>query len=356
MEYGQWLDWFATFDAWSKKSNIMLPILLSIIAAVIFWFVFSFIPEKKRRTKLRPIVELTIFDAYKKLFSLFDLAMRHSLTCPSFYQLKIRAGNLSKDNIKLGLQNKCLNQSFLYDPHISNALLIVGDKILEHSKNIDELCNKALTFHTYTAAKELILLEKIREKIRAYHFDERQVNKPCRIVINGQVFHPTDLSISYRSQNLYELYQLFCILQKIALGQTPLDRERYIYKMQWLYHSGQYHACAKFIRSQKNRFRTDLIISNNYLALSEHKKGKPNEFYKIIEDTYKSRPNEGLLIGSRTIFQEFINDNKLINTLSRFYSSDELDALREAIKEDKEQKEIFETSNQLLEDYYKNNK
>ncbi|AWY01205.1 hypothetical protein A8139_15475 [Marinomonas primoryensis] len=113
-------EWLTSLDAWAEQSNILLPILLpillSVVAAIVFWLVFSYLPERKRRKKLRPIVELALFDAYKKLFSLFDLVMRHSSHSPSFFQSKIRAGNLSEEDIQLGLQNKCLNESYLYDP------------------------------------------------------------------------------------------------------------------------------------------------------------------------------------------------------------------------------------------------
>ena len=98
-------DLLTSLYKWAEQSNILLPILLSVVAAIIFWLVFSHIPEQKRRKKLRPIVELALFDTYKKLFSLFDLVMRHSSHSPSFFQSQIRAGNLSEEDIKLGLQN-----------------------------------------------------------------------------------------------------------------------------------------------------------------------------------------------------------------------------------------------------------
>ncbi len=231
--------WIASFDAWAKESNILLPILLSVVAAIVFWLAFSYVPEKKRCNKLRPIVELALFDTYKQLFYLFDLVMRHRSHSPSFFQSKIRAGNLSENDIKLGLQNKCLNESYLYDPNVKDALLVVGEEILDRTLDIDELANKVLSFHTYATAEELVLLEKIREKIRVYDFGERHIKRPCGSTINGKMFRPVDPSISYRYKNFFELYQLFCQLQKLVLNHRPLDRDRFLYKMQSLYHSGQ---------------------------------------------------------------------------------------------------------------------
>lgn len=348
----QWRDWLSGLDTWAERSNILLPILLSIVAAVIFWLVFSYLPERKRRVKLRPIVELALFDAYKKLFSLFDLIMRHSSNSPSFFQSEIRAGKLSEDDIALGLQNKCLNESYLYDPHVKDGLLVVGEEILDRTIDLDELANKVLSFHTYATAEELVLLEQIREKIRVYHFGERHIKKPCGVIINGQIHRPVNPSMSYRRSNFYELYQLFCKLQNLVLNHRPLDRDRFIYKMQSLYYSGQYRLCAKLVRSEGKRFKKDSTLYRNYWALSERGIGRMKAFYTIIEETYKSRPYGGALVSSRGTFKELLGDNKLIEILAQFHSSDEIAALRQCVQQEKKQKEAFENANQVLAKYF----
>lgn len=346
-------EWLTSLDAWAEQSNILLPILLSVVAAIVFWLVFSYLPERKRRKKLRPIVELALFDAYKQLFSLFDLVMRHGSNSPSFFQSTIRAGNLTEGDIQFGLQNKCLNDSYLYDPRVKHALLVVGEEILDRTLDIDELANKVLGFHTYATAEELVLLEKIREKIRVYDLGERHIKEPCGTTINGQVLRPVDPSISYRHRNFYELYELFCHLQKLVLNHSPLDRDRFIYKMQWLYYSGQYHSCVKLIQSQRARFENDSTLYMNYLALSERGRGRMKAFYKIIEDTFKSRPYGGSLVSSRSTFKEILGDKKLIEILAQFHSSDEIDALSESVKQDRKHKEAFENANQALARYFR---
>lgn len=348
----QGLEMMENFDDWAKESNVLLPILLSIVAAIIFWLVFSYFPERKRRKKLRPIVELALFDTYKQLFSLFDLIMRHTGNSPSFYQSEIRAGKLSEDDIALGLQNKCLNESYLYNPNVNDALLVVGEEILDRALALDELANKVLNFHTYATAEELVLLEQIREKIRVYHFGERHINKNCGTIINGQLLRPVDPSISYRRGNFYEIYQLFCKLQILVLDHRPLDRDRFIYKIQSLYYSGQYRLCAKLVQSKEKRFEKDSTLYRNYWALSERGKGRTKAFYRIIEDIYKSRPYGGSLVSSRSTFKELLGDNKLMEILAQFHSSDEISAMRQSVQQDKVHKETFENANQALQKYF----
>jgi hypothetical protein len=95
---------------WSKNSIFIYPLILSLISALIFWITFSHIPNRNRRKKLRPVLELDVFQVYNSLFSLFDLIMRHSENSPSNYQNNIRGGLLTQTDIELGLQNKCLNR------------------------------------------------------------------------------------------------------------------------------------------------------------------------------------------------------------------------------------------------------
>jgi hypothetical protein len=346
----QWLD---GLDAWAGESNILLPILLSIVAAIIFWLVFSFLPERKRRRKLRPIVELALFDAYKQMFSLFDLIMRHTSNSPSFYQSEIRAGKLSEEDISLGLHNKCLNESYLYDLNVKGGLLVVGEEILDRTLGLDELANKVLSFHTYATAEELVLLEQIRGKIRVYHFGERHIKQVCGVIFNGQILRPVNPSISYRCRNFYEIYQLFLKLQMLVLNHSPLDWDRFIYKMQYLYYSGQYRLCVKLIQSHERRFEKDSTLFRNYWALSERGEGRMKDFYRIIEETYKSRPYGGSLVSSRSTFKELLGDNKLFEVLAQFHSSEEISALRQSVQEDEKHKEAFENANQSLAKYFK---
>lgn len=214
---------------------------------------------------------------------------------------------------------------------------------------------KVLSFHTYATAEEILLLEEIREKIRIYHFGERHINKNCETTFNGQVYRPVDPSISYRRRNFYELYQLFCKLQTVVLNRRPIDRDRFIYKMQSLYYSGQYSLCIKLVRSEGRRFENDSTLFINYWAMSERGIGNTKSFYKIIEDTYKSRPHNGSLVSSRGTFKDLLGDNKLMEILAQFHSSEEISALKQSVQNDQKHKEAFEHTNQALEKYFKGN-
>lgn len=349
-------QWSLGINKWAANSNILLPILLSIVAAIIFWMFFSYLPERKRRNKLRPIVELALFEVYTQLFSLFDLAMRDASNTSSFYQPEIRGGKLTQEKIALGLQNKCINHSYLFDPNLQGKLIVVGEELLNLTSGIEELANKVLSFHTFASAEELLLLEKIREKLRVYNFNERNVNKSCESISNGMIYRPANPTISYCSQNFFEIYQLFLNLQLVILDQKPINRDHAIYKIQSLYYGGKYKACAEFIKREGARLESISPLHKNYLALSELGNGRRKIFYKIIEETYEKRPYNGSLVSTRNTFSDLLGDQKLMEILAQFHSSEEIAAMRQCVQEERDRKERFERSNQALKYYHQKQK
>lgn len=346
------LELSTQIDHWAETSNFMLPVILSFIAALIFWLIFSYLPGRTRSKKLRPVVELALYDVYKRLFSVFDTIMRHQTNSPSYYQSEIRSGKLTEEQIGVGLANKCLNESYLYDRKISDALMVIGRTIFDDSLAIDEVANKIINFNTYASAHEVILIEKVREQVRKYHFGEQQITASARINIGQAVHYPVNPTMSYRKHNFYEIYQLFCELQDIVLNKLPLERDRFIYKMQYLFHSGQHAACRKLIRAMGGKFSGDSPLYSEYLALCERALGNMKRFYQIIEATYKQRPYNGSLISSRSMFNELMGDNKLLDILAQFHSEEEIAALKESVRQDSEHKTVFEHANKALSKYY----
>jgi hypothetical protein len=343
----------AQLDQWAKNSTVTLQIITSLIAALIFWLFFSYLPWRTRSKKLRPIVELALYDVYKRLFSLFDAIMRDHPNSPSYHQAEIRSGKLTEEQIGIGLANKCLNESYLYDEKIRDALMLIGRTIFDESLAIDEVADKIISFNTYASAHEVILVEKIREQVRKYHFGERQMTANAGITIGRAVLYPVDPTISYRKHNFYEIYQLFCELQDIVLNKLPLDRDRFIYKMQHLFHSDQYGACRRLIRVNGQKFGSDGALYSGYLALCERALGNTKRFYEIIATTYKLRPYGGSLVSSRSIFKELMEDNKLLEILAQFHSAEEIAALKQSVRDDSERKAAFERASKALSEYFR---
>lgn len=320
---------------------------------MIFWITFSYIPNRNRKNKLRPVLELDVFQIYNNLFALFDLIMRHCENSPSDYQSEIRGGLLTLADIELGLQNKSLNESYLFDSNINQNLMVVGEKVYEYSKNIDQLVDKVLNLSQYASPEEIILLEQIRQETRKYDYGEKNVQKSAISTIGTQKLYPMVPVLLYRKNNFYDLYQLYIKLQNIIFTKySYFERNTFLFKIQFLYYSGQYSKCKTFITKYEKEFEKDSIFYKNYYALCEYKLGNKNRFYTLIEDIYKDRPYNGSLVSSRATLKDFLKDSKVMEILARYHSQDEINMLKTTVEEENKMHEHFLKTNKSLSEYF----
>lgn len=171
------------------------------MSAAIFWVTFSYLPTRTRRKKLRPVLELDMYLISTNLFFLFDLIMKPTKHRTSGFQSTIKGGLLTQNDIKLGLQNKCLNKSYLYDEHINDYLIVIGEQIFKLSKETDRLIDKIFNLSQYATAEELLLLEQIRQELRKYDYDEKKINQDAAMLFNDGISYPSVSIIYYREQN-----------------------------------------------------------------------------------------------------------------------------------------------------------
>lgn len=338
---------------WAKNSIFVYPLILSLFSALIFWLAFSHAPQFIRRNKIRPLVEMDINNIRGELFAIFDCIMAHAKHSPSYFQSEIKSGRLSDQDINLGLQNKCLNEHYLYNEAINVRMLISGEIIGRHANTIDRLVDKALNFSQFVSADEIILLERIRENVRRYDFSDEEIKKNPATQIGGHVFRPAVPNIAYRSKNFSELYLLYLDLQKLSVKCFKYsDRNIIIQNIQYLYGRGQYKDCIAYTRKHLNSLPDDKKFLWNYIALCLYKNGAKQAAYKELFYIYNDRPHGGSLVSSRPFLEPFINDKRAIEILLRSHTSQELEALKKILEEEAENRRNYLKSNGLLLQYF----
>ncbi len=339
--------------AWADDSIFVYPLLLSLVAALIFWMAFSFLPEKKRSNRLRPVLELDMLHIYQELFAIFDQIMAHQPRTPSFFQKSIRGGLLTRDNLSLGLQNKCLNSSYLFDSLIKKILMPIGKNIFDRSKKIDELISKVFSFSQYVSPEEILLLEEIREELKRYDFDENIINKSEVSTFGGQTGYPAIPALIYRINNFSDLYLLFQRLQEMVLIRNKFtNRSCCLARIQSLYDSGRYAKAKKEIKKSKSLLCNDAVLLDNYLASCEYYLGNKIKCAEIIDSTYKKRPYGGALVSSRGTLEPLLKDDDILAIIKLYHSDDEVNMLMDTIKKESDILNQFIMRNMKLSQYY----
>ncbi len=323
------------------------PIILSVIAGIIFWLIFSFFPEHKRLKKLRPKLDLDIYQAYMNLFFLLDLVMRPNSHSPSNYQQKIKGNKLTQDDLELGLQDKCLNETYLYDSHVSKVLMPIGKSLFDRASEIDLNIENLYSFSNYLTADEILLLEKIRKKLKVY--DLNNYSKSAISLISGMELKPVNPSLSYMSQNLYELYLLFIQLQKLVYNNSYSDRDIFISEVQHYYYSDQFAKCKKAASGGILKYPKDKNFLEFYSFMSEYKLGKTESAYLMLANLLKDKPH---LVSSRGFLSDFIDDKRVSSLIEELYSEKEVFELKDVLNREKlNGKNYIEKANKLKKYY-----
>lgn len=329
------------------KEHLLLPIILSIIAAIIFWLVFNYLPRRRKHKKIRPKIEFDIYQIHFELayyfFGLYKISSFRSVA----NQHKINAGCLTKNEIELWLQDKCLNDTYKYDIN-RNKLISIGGELNKIAIKYSVRLQKLLNFIDYLTIEEILLLQKIEYKLFTYDYETN-----AESTVGNKKYKPINPNLAYMSENIYELYQLYIDLRKKVLNFNFIDREinKYllpnfeIMKATDSYYRGEYQKCLRYLKRKKSEERNWLIFQ------CQMKLGKNANAYKILIERLNSSKLK--LVSLRGYLSPFIIENEdIVNICREVRDEDELKYCLKIIKEENALRVHHEKQNKELKDYY----
>jgi hypothetical protein len=329
------------------QKEFVYPIILSIISAFIFWLAFSYLPELRKKRKMREKLDLNLYQIQTGLFSIFDLIMRYNKHSPSSYQKEIKANSLTQNEINLGIQNKCLNETYLFDSKVNHTLMAIGEKLYERTKAIDQTIERSFNFFFFLSSHEILLLEKIRTIL--YTYDLKNFKNPAKSIVAGQELCPVNPSISYMTNNLSTLFEHYVEIKKIVHANKFESREVFLDKIQTQYYSGNYQKCLRLIRKSFSKFPNDkrLLICYKIQSLYKLKKIKfaQNELITLLSE----KPN---LVSSRDFIKIVYDHESMRNIIQEHYTSEEIDKYLSVINKESERDMNFIKSAESLRKYY----
>ncbi|MGR2922919.1 hypothetical protein [Acinetobacter sp. 1125_18A] len=148
--------------------EIGLPILLSIIAGLIFWYLFQVLPNNSRKKRLRPKIEKDLLDIRSTIYHLIDLAFIHNENPVSMFHNEVYNGEVSEELIELALFNKSINSKHLVDQFSNN--IVIGDLLFKRTSKIKYGIERVLFFNENLSVDEILILEDIYQAINKYDF------------------------------------------------------------------------------------------------------------------------------------------------------------------------------------------
>ena len=339
--------------------EIVSAIVTSFIASVVFYLCFQYLPEKRRYNRIRPRIEVELMEITDSLFFYIEMPLRHEIHSSSFFQKEIREGKLVKEDFELGLYNKCLNDSYVYDEN-SNLMIVIGDKLKYHADQLSLGIRNVLMSQQFLTSDEILIIEDINRLLYTYQYDG-----DANLKVGTSYYRPVNPTLSYMSDNFYKLYCLWSELRHKMFRYTYIRKEerqgeQRFFTLQWerinweLKH-GNYERASEIIDElsigELPDFQVEVL---EYLRLRieieigyiEHAKA---HLERIIKDRKRER-----LVYERGFFECIEGNKELMSLCSKLCSEDEIAEWNNVVGQEKRIKDHFIKQNNYLKDYYEN--
>lgn len=340
-------------------SSIIVAIVTSFIASVVFFLIFEYIPKRKEYHKIRPRIEVELMEISEQLFFYIEFPMKHAEHSTSFFQDAIREGQLTQSDYELGLYNKCLNNTYLYDMN-AKKLMMVGDSLKKQSAQIEESIQRVLMNQGYLDAEEILILEDTIRLLHTYSFDTNAVS-----YLGGVKLYPVNPTISYMQSNFYELYKLYSELRAKLFECREIRHEkrqgknRY-YRLQceniiYLIGNKDYDNAEKKIRYLLKKYDTPMASSEmNALRLRINVERNQIDLAKENLLTLLNEPSRLKLVYQRGYVQCIRNNEELMALCRTCCTANEIDQWETTVLSEIKEKEHFLAQNKALKAYYEN--
>ncbi len=288
--------------------SILISVITSLIASLIFWCFFNYFPNKVRYNKIRPKVEFDIYEIYTKLLFYIQAPLQTNIYGCFYPQDRLCAGLISREEYSIWLQNKCLDDTYRFD-EMGDKLIPIGIELERISKDICTKIEKCSTYYSFMTADEILLLRKISAKLTVYSYTDNATE-----VVGKGTFRPLNPNLSYMADNFYEISQLFGELQEIIWKYKKIDRSinKYIVgdfnfgKAQKAYLHGKHKKCIWLSKYKSNTYPMGAysLLFRSYYNMGKQKKAliylkkylnnttlKPISIRNLFRDIYKEEKN-----------------------------------------------------------------
>ncbi len=318
------------------KHSLIVPIITSFISAIIFWSIFSYFPQKKRHDKIRPKVNQELFEISSQLSWTFKKIMSETLhTSRCFYSNKIVSGQLSKEDIALGLQNKYLMNidPRITDVNVKHYMVEFGEFLNGRFLNINRSLDELYFFSEFLTTDEIILLEKIKKLVK---------------VQNGSQFIvPFDILYSYYRKLqpiIFDNYPEYIETTEhfdIGLPLTEIDYH--------LYYSKNYRKCKRALEKAMNNSTAN--VYKNQMIICEYKLGDKEIAFIILKE-YLKKDTLPLIYQRGIIDFAIEHDERVEDWLEENYSKEEIRKMNDLINKERNEKQNFIEKNKYIMEYF----
>ena len=275
----------------------------------------------------------------------------------SLFQTDIKEKGLSKEDFEIGLYNKCLNETYLFDEN-ADKLMVIGNEQKKFADQISNKIQRVLMNQQYLSTDEILIIEDIDRLLYTYSYDTGAFDKLGKVMV-----HPINPTISYMNGNYYMLYQLWCDLRFSLYECKHLRKENRQGKNR--YFSLQLENILYSIRVKEYNKADKLINRLSKIELDDHQNntleylrlqidigtGNVSNAKERLKQLMK-KENREKAVYQRDYLECVRENEELMQVCSSLCSDDEIKEWNRSVEQEKQVKEQFLKQNKSLKEYY----
>jgi len=337
--------------------SILMAVITSLVASIVFYLLFQFLPEKIRYQKIRPRIEVELTEIASSLFFYLEEPLRYNTHFASFFQDEMCDGFITKRDFELGLYNKCLNESYLFDEN-KDKMMVIGNVLKKQADEVSKKIHQILFNQHYLNSNEILIIEDIDRLLYTHLYDSNASDK-----IENYIIRPLNPSLSYMCHIFYELYLLWLELRQIMFKYSYIKREHRqgsekYFGLKWSYvkflvANKEYKRAKKEIKKISRGRNTDFQqqVLRSYSLRISLENGDLKQA-KVLLRKMLTEFGRGNLVYMRGFLNCIINNKDMMDLCSSLCSVEEIKEWLSEVEREKRQKENFLHQNQILKEYY----
>ena len=337
--------------------SILVAIVTSLIASIVFYVVFQLIPEKIKYHKIRPRIEVELMEIADSLYHYLAMPFCPNLRWSPLLDDEMKKEFLGKNDFELGLYNKCLNESYLFDEN-KDKLVVAGHFLQKQTNEISTKIHQVLLSQHFLTSEEILIIEDIDRLLHTHIFDSNATDR-----IGAFIIRPVNPTLSYMCHNFYKIYQLWIELRHVIFRYTVIKKEQRqgaerFFNLKWNYikllvANKKYKEAEKEIKKWFHEkitpFQEQVLWSFGLQINLEKACFDQAKFYlkKILTDFHRDN-----LIYMRGFLNCIIDNEDMMKLCSSLCSAEEINEWLKVVERERKQKEAFLSQNQKLREYY----
>ena len=330
----------------ASTGQIVVAIITSLVASIVFWFAFDWVPKWFAKKKVQPLIDYDIYQVYTTLFFFLETPFRPSKHTASQFQEDLRTGTITQDDFRIFLSTKCLSEEYRKVDEMAKNLEPVGSELQEKADEITKTITQLYIFNHYLSADQILLCRQILDAINRYSFDMVAFD----VVGKNVVLRPVNPTVSFMSGMFYELYGYYRSLQDYLIcskGRAVFKEYRKYLEYTKVYTLFEQNKLKKVVKLTRNT-KDNLLKSLRLRALYRLKGANAicSALVSFLQQKHTS------LVSWRYSFEEMINDDMIKTILIAERSQAEYDEMVRCLETEASQKDRYRRFAQKMERYY----